>query len=58
MRYKFLTILLMAQAFVLNSCQGVDHLFKNNFWVGILIIVIIVALIVGLAIKLFGKNID
>jgi flagellar biosynthesis protein FliQ len=48
----------MAQAFVLNSCQGVDHLFKNNFWVGILIIVIIVALIVGLAIKLFGKNID
>lgn len=58
MRYKFLTILLMAQAFVLNSCQGVDHLFKHNFWIGMLIIAIIVTLMAGLAIKIFGKNTD
>ncbi len=56
MNRTFSTTLLTTLAIVLDGCQGVEHLFKAHFWVGILIIVFIVLLIVGLAIKLFGKN--
>jgi hypothetical protein len=47
--------LLASMTALISSCQGVNHLFKAHFWIGILIIGIIVLLIIGVVIKMTAK---
>lgn len=54
---KFIPLsLIMLLATTLSSCEIIGGIFKAGMWSGIIIVVIILALIIWLASKLFGGN--
>jgi hypothetical protein len=53
---KKLTVFTIAALFLtLSSCQVVEGIFKAGVWVGILIVVAIIALVIFLFSKMAGK---
>ncbi|MGV3547817.1 MAG: hypothetical protein ACO1N4_12195 [Pedobacter sp.] len=41
-------------ATTLSSCELVEGIFKAGVWTGIIVVVVIIALVIWLAAKLFG----
>jgi len=45
-------------ATTLSSCELVEGIFKAGIWTGVILVVVVVALIIWLAAKLFGGRKD
>jgi len=45
-------------ATTLSSCELVEGIFKAGMWTGIILVVIVVAIIIWIASKLFGGSKD
>lgn len=48
MRYSYLGMFLLATVMTLSSCQVVGDIFRAGFWVGIIVVFVIVALVIWL----------
>ena len=49
MRNKtLLATFIFASAFLLSSCQAIGDIFKAGMWVGVIVVVIVVALVLWL----------
>lgn len=56
---KFMPLALVALlATTLSSCELVEGIFKAGMWTGVILVVVVVALIIWLAAKLFGGSKD
>jgi hypothetical protein len=53
---KIATILMTMFLFLLTSCQAIGDIFKAGVWVGVLIVVGIIALIIYLVTRSSNKN--
>jgi hypothetical protein len=56
MRRFNLVALLASVTLLLSSCEVIGGIFKAGMWVGIIIVVIVVALIIWLISKFTGGN--
>ena len=45
---SILATLFLAAAFLLSSCQAIGDIFKAGMWVGVIVVVLIVALVLWL----------
>ncbi|WAC42406.1 hypothetical protein [Pedobacter sp. SL55] len=45
-------------ATTLSSCELVEGIFKAGVWTGVILVVVVIALIIWLAAKLFGGRKD
>lgn len=48
MRYNYLGLFLLAVMVTLSSCELVGDIFRAGFYVGIIIVIVVIALIVWL----------
>jgi len=48
-----LATLFLATAFFLSSCQAIGDIFKAGMWVGVIVVVLIIALVLWLIRKMF-----
>lgn len=51
---KLSVFTVLAMLVTLSSCQLIGDIFKAGVWVGVLIVVVIVALVIFILAKLFG----
>jgi len=45
-------------ATTLSSCELVEGIFKAGMWTGVILVIVVIALIIWLAAKLFGGRRD
>lgn len=45
-------------ATTLSSCELVEGIFKAGIWTGVILVIVVIALIIWLAAKLFGGRRD
>jgi len=50
--------LIILLATTLSSCELVEGIFKAGVWSGIILVVVVIALIIWIAAKLFGGSKD
>ena len=48
MRKSILATFFVAAAFLLSSCEAIGDIFKAGMWVGVIVVVLIVALVLWL----------
>lgn len=48
MRYNYLWMFLLAVVVTLSSCEMIGDIFRAGFYVGIIIVIVVIALIVWL----------
>jgi hypothetical protein len=53
---KNISLLLMSFLILLSSCQAIGDIFKAGVWVGVLIVLGVLALIIYLITRGSGKN--
>lgn len=46
--YSTVVILFLAVSFLLSSCQAIGDIFKAGMWVGVIVVVLIIALVLWL----------
>jgi hypothetical protein len=46
--YSTVVILFLAGSFLLSSCQAIGDIFKAGMWVGVIVVVLIIALVLWL----------
>lgn len=49
-----LTTLFLASAFFLTSCEAIGDIFKAGMWIGVIVVVLIIALVLWLLRKMRG----
>ena len=54
--FKAALFLLITMSFILGSCQAIGDIFKAGVWVGIIVVVAIVAIIFWLVSKAGNKS--
>ncbi len=50
--------LVVLLASMLSSCELVEGIFKAGMWTGVILVVLVVAIIIWIAAKLFGGSKD